>query len=112
VHSGVQRRTSCESIRGFARGEQKMLLVSEGRKPKLSRRTPLARATILPPPAGYGDSPVAQEFPDSESRSDFMLKLLSALNINQPVIVSPSMSAFYVLPFVTEHTEHVRAWLG
>jgi hypothetical protein len=57
---------------------------------------------------GYGDSPVAQEFPDSESRSEFLLKLLSVLNIKQPVIVSPSMSAFYVLPFVTEHTEHVR----
>lgn len=59
---------------------------------------------------GYGNSPVAQEFPDSESRSEFLLKLLSALNIKQPVIVSPSMSAFYVLPFVTEHTEHVRVF--
>jgi len=56
---------------------------------------------------GYGKSENI-----SGSRPEFLLKLLNALNLNLPVIVSPSMSGSYSLPFIVNHGEKLRGFVA
>ena len=42
----------------------------------------------------------------------WMQKLLEELNLEKPVIVSPSMSGRYSLPFVTEHPDEVGGFVA
>ena len=55
---------------------------------------------------------MTKDFPDTASRAEFMLKLLQELKIHKPVVVAPSMSGYYLLPFIMRHVEHVRIRLG
>lgn len=56
---------------------------------------------------GYGNSQSL-----AGSAPQFLLDLLNALNLNLPVIVSPSMSGNYSLPFIVNHRELLRGFVA
>ena len=55
---------------------------------------------------GYGDSEIF-----SGSREGFLLILIEALNLNLPIIISPSMSGSYSLPFLANHGQKLRGFV-
>jgi len=55
---------------------------------------------------GYGDSPKS-----ALSREDFLPALLKSLDLDQVVILSPSMSGSFSLPMVARHPAKVRAYV-
>ena len=57
--------------------------------------------------AGYGSSRSGQV----NDPVMFMTNLISSLNLANPVIVSPSMSGFISLPFLTAHPEKVKGYI-
>lgn len=56
---------------------------------------------------GYGNSAA-----NTGSPRHWLRRLLDALHIASPVIVSPSMSGRYALPLVTEQPDRVAAWVA
>ena len=55
---------------------------------------------------GYGDSPKS-----SLAAADFLPELYAALGLERAVIVSPSMSGAFSLPFVAQHPERVAGYV-
>jgi abhydrolase domain-containing protein 14 len=64
----------------------------------------LAVAVDLP---GFGESEPLASAPDS-----WLSKLLDALNVSKPVVVSPSMSGRYSLPLVTEEPARLGGFVA
>jgi abhydrolase domain-containing protein 14 len=64
----------------------------------------LAYAVDLP---GFGKSAAGQGSPRT-----WLKELLDLLEINRPVIVSPSMSGRFALPLVTEESQRVSGWVA
>src|SRR5215469_525458 len=56
---------------------------------------------------GFGDSE-----PNDESPEKWLGNLLDALDLARPVIVSPSMSGRYALPFATSEPERLRGFIA
>jgi pimeloyl-ACP methyl ester carboxylesterase len=56
---------------------------------------------------GYGSS---ARFPGRDD--DFLSKLLPALNLTRPVVISPSMSGRYSLPLVTAHADQLSGFVA
>jgi abhydrolase domain-containing protein 14 len=56
---------------------------------------------------GFGDSESTREPPGK-----WLSKLLDTLGLEKPVVVSPSMSGKYSLPFVTTQPERLRAFIA
>ena len=46
------------------------------------------------------------------NRAQFLPKLLDKLNLDQPVLISPSMSGGYSLPFVVNHADKLRGFVA
>jgi pimeloyl-ACP methyl ester carboxylesterase len=62
-------------------------------------------------PAGHGATGGQALPPDS--RGAFLQALLQALQVQQPlVIVTPSMSGTYILPWLADHAENLAAWVA
>ncbi len=55
---------------------------------------------------GYGESPESTLAP-----ADFLIDLYAALDLDRAVIVSPSMSGAFSLPFVARHPERVAGYV-
>jgi len=70
----------------------------------LSREGLRVLAVDLP---GFGESPQA-----SVPRGELLLRLLEALGEETVVVVSPSMSGAFALPFVLDHPGRVRGWVA
>ncbi|NET62146.1 MAG: alpha/beta hydrolase [Symploca sp. SIO2E6] len=47
----------------------------------------------------------------SGSTKDFLLALIDGLNLNLPILVSPSMSGNYSLPFIANHAERLAGFV-
>jgi abhydrolase domain-containing protein 14 len=63
-----------------------------------------ALAADLP---GFGDSEASRA-----PRAGWLEQLVDALGLRRPVIVSPSMSGGYSLPFLTEHPERAAGFVA
>ena len=48
----------------------------------------------------------------SVSSLDFLAELLNVLNLNMPILVSPSMSGNYSLPFVINHSDKLAGFVA
>ncbi|MGB3692153.1 MAG: alpha/beta fold hydrolase [Spirulinaceae cyanobacterium] len=55
---------------------------------------------------GYGESGVL-----SGSREEFLLQFIEALNLKLPIVISPSMSGGYSLPFLVNHPQKLRGFV-
>lgn len=51
---------------------------------------------------GFGKSPAVSEMTDPKARVDFLKAFLKQKNMHRPVIVAPSMSGSYSIPFIME----------
>jgi len=56
---------------------------------------------------GFGDSPRSPLEPE-----DFLAALIEVLELEQPTVVSPSMSGRFMLPVVLEHPELLSGWVA
>ncbi len=64
------------------------------------------RAIALDLP-GYGSS---ESF--SGSPVEFLSLVMEELNLNRPILISPSMSGRYSLPFIVEHSDKLRGFVA
>lgn len=55
---------------------------------------------------GYGSSERI-----SGDRAEFLLELIEVLKLNKPILVSPSMSGGYSLPFVVKHADKLGGFI-
>ncbi len=55
---------------------------------------------------GYGESEIS-----SGSREEFLLEFIETLKLNLPIVISPSMSGSYSLPFVVNHSQKLRGFV-
>jgi pimeloyl-ACP methyl ester carboxylesterase len=55
---------------------------------------------------GYGNSQSLSGW-----REEFLLELLEKLNLNRPIVVSPSMSGAYSFPFLVNYPEKLRGFV-
>jgi pimeloyl-ACP methyl ester carboxylesterase len=67
------------------------------------------RAVALDLP-GYGDSP-ANDIADARDPTAFVGATLDALGIERPVLVSPSMSGRFALPFASAHPDRLAGFV-
>jgi abhydrolase domain-containing protein 14 len=56
---------------------------------------------------GYGRSAASSGNPD-----DFLLAAMDTLNLERPIVISPSMSGRYSLPVVAKHSEKLRGFVA
>lgn len=56
---------------------------------------------------GYGESERAFGYP-----VEFLLELIEELNLNKPILVSPSMSGGYSFPFIVNHSEKLSGFVA
>ena len=55
---------------------------------------------------GYGNSEAS-----SGSREEFLLAFIEALDLNLSIVISPSMSGSYSLPFLVNHSQKLRGFV-
>uniref|UniRef100_A0A8C4WVB1 Protein ABHD14A n=1 Tax=Eptatretus burgeri TaxID=7764 RepID=A0A8C4WVB1_EPTBU len=60
---------------------------------------------------GHGLSEPVSILKDDKSKAYFLLALIKALRMQQTVLVSPSMSGMYSLPFLMEHSQYLSAFI-
>ncbi|XP_026876175.2 protein ABHD14A [Electrophorus electricus] len=60
---------------------------------------------------GFGKSPASETVKTDQSRVDLLRRFLEALGVRAPVLLSPSMSGHYALPFLQRHSDQLRAFV-
>ncbi|XP_010716726.1 protein ABHD14A-like, partial [Meleagris gallopavo] len=66
---------------------------------------------LCPPPSGYGDSPPAGSVATRQGRAAFLQRVVRQLGLQRPVLVSPSMSGRFALPFLLAHGEQLAGFV-
>ncbi|OXB71342.1 UNVERIFIED_CONTAM: hypothetical protein H355_012748 [Colinus virginianus] len=61
--------------------------------------------------AGYGDSPPAGSLATQRGRAAFVRHVVQQLGLRRPVLVSPSMSGRFSLPFLVAHGEQLAGFV-
>ncbi|XP_033106543.1 protein ABHD14A-like [Anneissia japonica] len=56
---------------------------------------------------GYGETPKS----DIPNKADFLMDVMTALKIEKPILISPSMSGQYALPLVMKHAEALKGYV-
>ncbi|NXU34356.1 ABHEA protein, partial [Drymodes brunneopygia] len=60
---------------------------------------------------GYGDSPSVEMVVTAQGRKTFLDHVLQELGMQRPVLVSPSMSGRFALPFLLEHGDQLAGFV-
>lgn len=60
---------------------------------------------------GYGESPDSELVKTDKGRIDFLLHTMKTLEIKNPVLISPSMSGHFSLPFLMQHSEKIKGFV-
>ncbi|OXB58163.1 hypothetical protein ASZ78_006935 [Callipepla squamata] len=60
---------------------------------------------------GYGDSPPAGSLSTQQGRAAFVRHVVQQLGLQRPVLVSPSMSGRFSLPFLVAHGEQLAGFV-
>ncbi|XP_074815957.1 protein ABHD14A isoform X2 [Natator depressus] len=60
---------------------------------------------------GYGNSPLSDSVSTEQGRVAFLLRVLKELGIQRPVLISPSMSGHYSVPFVLVHGAQLKGFV-
>ncbi|XP_072203072.1 protein ABHD14A [Excalfactoria chinensis] len=60
---------------------------------------------------GYGDSPPARTVATQRGRASFLQHVVQQLGLQSPVLVSPSMSGRFALPFLLAHSEQLAGFV-
>ncbi|NXL94845.1 ABHEA protein, partial [Alectura lathami] len=60
---------------------------------------------------GYGDSPPAGTLATPQGRVAFLERVLERLGMRRPVLVSPSMSGRFALPFVMARSDRLAGFV-
>lgn len=60
---------------------------------------------------GYGNSPDSESVKSDQSRVDLLKRFLEALGVRAPVLLSPSMSGHYALPFLQRHSSQLHGFV-
>lgn len=60
---------------------------------------------------GYGDSPPAGMLGTQQGRAAFLLYVIQQLGLHRPVLISPSMSGRFALPFLLAHSEQLAGFV-
>ncbi|XP_005992719.1 protein ABHD14A [Latimeria chalumnae] len=68
------------------------------------------RAVALDLP-GFGDTPDADSIKMDQDRVNFLVHFLDALELKNPVLVSPSMSGRFSLPFLMQHSQRLKGFI-
>ncbi|NXH52539.1 ABHEA protein, partial [Rhabdornis inornatus] len=60
---------------------------------------------------GYGDSPPVEMVVTAQGRRTFLDNVLQELGMQRPVLVSPSMSGRFALPFLLAHGDQLAGFV-
>ncbi|NXJ01742.1 ABHEA protein, partial [Psophia crepitans] len=60
---------------------------------------------------GYGDSPLAETVATAQGRVAFLDHILQELGLRRPVLVSPSMSGRFALPFLLARGDRLAGFV-
>ncbi|MCJ8744177.1 hypothetical protein PDJAM_G00115430 [Pangasius djambal] len=60
---------------------------------------------------GFGKSPASESVKSEQSRVDLLKHFLEALGVRAPVLITPSMSGHYALPFLQRFSDQLRAFI-
>ncbi|RLV99522.1 hypothetical protein DV515_00009661 [Chloebia gouldiae] len=60
---------------------------------------------------GYGDSPPVEQALTAQGRSAFLDHVLQELGMQRPVLISPSMSGRFALPFLMAHRDRLAGFV-
>ncbi|NWR80608.1 ABHEA protein, partial [Centropus unirufus] len=61
---------------------------------------------------GYGDSPPAKTVATAQGRVAFLDHVLQQLGMLRPVLISPSMSGRFALPFLLAHRDQLAGFVA
>lgn len=61
--------------------------------------------------SGFGKSPASESVKSEQSRVDLLKHFLEALGVRAPVLITPSMSGHYALPFLQRFSHQLRAFV-
>ncbi|KAJ8259930.1 hypothetical protein GJAV_G00175120 [Gymnothorax javanicus] len=60
---------------------------------------------------GFGNTPDSDALKTDQNRVDLLLRFLAALGVQAPVLLSPSMSGHFSLPFLIKHGAQLRGFI-
>ncbi|KAL6464247.1 hypothetical protein MHYP_G00265640 [Metynnis hypsauchen] len=60
---------------------------------------------------GFGKSPASESVKSDQNRVDLLKRFLEALGVRSPVLLSPSMSGHYALPFLQKHSGQLHGFI-
>ncbi|MBN3316807.1 ABHEA protein, partial [Atractosteus spatula] len=60
---------------------------------------------------GFGSSPDSDAIKTDQNRADLLLRFLDSSGLKAPVVVSPSMSGRYSLPFLMLHSSRIKGFV-
>ncbi|XP_028820727.1 protein ABHD14A [Denticeps clupeoides] len=60
---------------------------------------------------GFGNSPESETVKTDQNRMDLLKRFMEALGVRAPVLLSPSMSGHYALPFLMNHSTQLHGFI-
>lgn len=66
---------------------------------------------IFPLPGGYGKSPDSEALKTDQSRVDLLSRFMESLGVRAPVLLSPSMSGHYSIPYFMKNSDQLHGFI-